>query len=232
MHSRLVACLVLFALFLGGCAASPTTSGSIEPPVRVLILGDSISIGYTQPVRELLGEEYVVVRPTQSAGGAENCAGTNKGIESIDRWIALEGGDWDVIHFNFGLHDLKRVHPETGKNSTDPNDPYQADPERYRAQLGAITERLEATGARLIFATTTPVPEGVRPYRAPSDPLTYNAVALEVLDGREVAINDLFTFANARLAEIQKERDVHFSRAGSEALAEQVARAIRARAGH
>ncbi|MHC4376209.1 MAG: SGNH/GDSL hydrolase family protein [Planctomycetota bacterium] len=232
MHARLTACLSLIVLLLGSCAAPPATHGPIEPPVRVLLLGDSISIGYTQPVRELLGEDYVVVRPTNAKGGAENCAGTNKGVENIDRWIALEGGDWDVIHYNFGLHDLKRVHPETGKNSTDPNDPYQADPERYRAQLGAITERLEATGARLIFATTTPVPEGVRPYRAPSDPLTYNAVALEVLEGRDVVVNDLFTFANARLGEIQKERDVHFSKEGSAALAEQVAGAIRARAGH
>lgn len=232
MNVRIAACFTLFALFLGGCAASPSAPEPIELPVRVLLLGDSISIGYTQPVRELLGEDYIVVRPTNAKGGAENCAGTNKGVGNIDRWVALEGGDWDVIHYNFGLHDLKRVHPETGKNSTNPDDPYQADPERYRAQLEAITERLEATGARLIFATTTPVPEGVRPYRAPSDPLTYNAVALEVLDGRGVVINDLFTFANARLDEIQKERDVHFSKEGSAALAEQVAGAIRARAGH
>lgn len=232
MPARFTACFAVLALFISACAAPRTSPEPIELPVRVLLLGDSISIGYTQPVRELLGEDYVVVRPTNAKGGAENCAGTNKGVENIDRWLELEGGDWDVIHFNFGLHDLKRVHPETGKNSTDPDDPYQAEPERYRAQLGAITDRLEATGARLIFATTTPVPEGVRPYRAPSDPLTYNAVALEVLDDRDVVINDLFTFANARLDAIQKERDVHFSKDGSATLAQQVADAIRARAGH
>lgn len=75
---------------------------------NVLILGDSISIGYTLGVRALLEGKANVFRPINAAGtGAENCSGTTKGVTAIDRWL----GDrkWDVIHFNFGLHDLKRV---------------------------------------------------------------------------------------------------------------------------
>ena len=180
----------------------------------------------------MLAGRPVVVRPTNAKGNPENCAGTNKGIVELDRWLALEGGGWDVIHFNFGLHDLKRVHPETGMNSTNPDDPHQADPGRYGAQLRDITERLRATGARLVFATTTPVPEGgVRPHREPADAIRYNEVAVDVMDDLGVPVNDLHGFSMPRLAEIQNERDVHFTKEGSAALGQEVAGAIRTAAG-
>src|SRR5210317_211530 len=68
---------------------------------NVLILGDSISIGYTPFVKELLKGEANVQRPIHPNGRAENCQGTLNGVKHIDRW--LEDTQWDVIHFNFGL---------------------------------------------------------------------------------------------------------------------------------
>jgi len=44
---------------------------------------------------------------------------------------------------------------------------------------------------------------------------------------RPVAINDLHAFAAARLAEIQRPQNVHFTDAGSKALAGQAATAIK-----
>jgi lysophospholipase L1-like esterase len=179
-----------------------------------------------------MGVDALVVRPTNAKGGAENCAGTNNGVKHIDRWLALEGGAWDVIHFNFGLHDLKHVDPESAKNSNDPAHSRQAEPERYRAQLREITSKLAATDARLVFATTTPVPPGgVRPFRDPEDVLRYNAIALEVVEEFEVAIDDLYAFAVPRMAEMMKPVNVHFTPEGSAALGEQVAEAVRAVAG-
>jgi len=132
-----------------------------------------------------------------------------------------------VIHFNFGLHDLKRVMAETGKNSNDPTDPHQAPPERYEAQLRDIVARLQATGARLVFATTTPVPEGdLRPYREPEDAVRYNEIARRVVAEAGLAVDDLHAFALPRLAEIQQPENVHFTREGSEILAGEVVRAI------
>jgi acyl-CoA thioesterase-1 len=204
------------------------TPHALEEPIHVLLLGDSISIGYTAHVRRILGDRAVVVRPTRGEKNSpENCAGTNNGVTGIGRWLALDGGEWDVIHFNFGLHDLKRVDAETGKNSNDPNDPHQASPERYREQLGQILDALMATGARLVFATTTPVPEGdLRPYREPEDAVLYNSIAREVMVGAGVPINDLYAFALPRLGMIQKPENVHFTEDGSELLAQQVVDAI------
>src|SRR5688572_1778820 len=77
----------------------PVTDDPALP--RVLLLGDSISMGYTVPVRERLKGVANVHRP------AANCGPTERGVANLDKWLG--DGKWDVIHFNFGLHDLKYV---------------------------------------------------------------------------------------------------------------------------
>ncbi len=244
MRSTLSKALSPLALLLAAACASPAAPPAEAPappalatPYRVLILGDSISIGYTPFVRQELEGVAEVVRPMRNrAEGAsprpENCEGTNKGVGSIERWLAMEGGPFDVIHFNFGLHDMKRVDPASGRNSNDPLDPHQASPERYQRQLLEITRRLKASGARLVFATTTPVPPGeLRPYREPADAVEYNRLALEVMGAEGVEVNDLFGFIEAADPDLQKPADVHFTREGSRALGGAVATAVRALAG-
>jgi arylsulfatase A-like enzyme len=192
------------------------------PLPRVLLLGDSISMGYHDTVVAALADEAVVVRPK------ENCAGTTKGRMKIDEWLALDGGGFDVIHFNFGLHDLKRVGAD-GRNSRDPADGRQAELDAYERNLRAIVAELEATGATLIFATTTPVPPGgVRPHRDVDDPVRYNAVARAIMMEHGIAIDDLYGFALPRMAELQPRVDVHFTKEGSQQLGEVVATHLRA----
>jgi hypothetical protein len=201
-------------------------SGARKP--RVLILGDSISIGYTPFVRETLEGEAVVIRPMRNEKQAENCSGTTYGVEHVERWLKLGDGRWDVIHFNFGLHDLKRVDPETGAPSANPEHPRQASPEVYEKQLREIVQKLKGSGAKLIFATTTPVPPGgVRPHRDVEDAGRYNAIARKVMEEHDVAIDDLYGFAAPRLKEIQRPVNVHFTEEGSRLLAEEVVRHIR-----
>jgi lysophospholipase L1-like esterase len=196
---------------------------------RVLVLGDSISMGYTPFVQETLQSEALVVRPMIRHAAAENCAGTDKGLQELDRWLSLGGGTWDVIHFNFGLHDLKHVDAGTGKNSNNPQDPQQTPPPEYERQLRDIVARLQQTGARLVFATTTPVPEGgVRPHRDISAPAVYNEIARRVMEENEIAVNDLYKFAVERLPQIQQPVNVHFTPEGSRQLGQQVVRSIRA----
>ncbi len=228
--SRLVVPLALSAVVSCSGNAPHAEAEAVEAlalPLHVLVLGDSISIGYHQGLQHALADTARVVRPLRDQGGAENCAGTNNGLLHLGRWLELDDGDWDVIHFNFGLHDLKRVDAQSGRNSNNPDDPHQAEPERYRNQLALITARLKATGARLVYATTTPVPEGnLRPYREPADAVLFNQIAREVMDKAGVPINDLYAFALPRLSEIQQPENVHFHAEGSAALAAEVARAI------
>ncbi|MEO6741999.1 MAG: SGNH/GDSL hydrolase family protein, partial [Chthoniobacteraceae bacterium] len=86
---------------------------------RVLIIGDSISMGYTLPTRELLKGKANLHRIPRNGGS------TKDGLQSIDVWLA--DGKWDVIHFNWGLHDLK--HWKDGK--LDPAGPQVSALEEY-----------------------------------------------------------------------------------------------------
>ena len=196
-------------------------SNSSQNLPNVLILGDSISIGYTPFVKELLKSKANVFRPMLDNEKAENCSGTTKGVKSIDRWI----GDtkWDVIHFNFGLHDIKHVHPVTGVNSNNPEHPHQANLKQYKKNLKKIVEKLKATKAKLIFATTTPYPENVGgPLRKPGMPEKHNKAAIKIMNLNEITINHLYSFMIPRIAELQLPNNVHFTPEGYKALAEKV----------
>lgn len=196
----------------GAAPAEPAFAPVTDVPglPRVLLIGDSISIGYTLPVREMLkGVANVHRIPTN--GGP-----TPKGIEHIDSWLGKE--KWDVIHFNWGLHDLKYMF----------DDRPQVDLGQYERNLYRLTGRLSKTGAKLIWASTTPVPNGkVSPKRIPEEVARYNEAAARVMARHQVAINDLYHFAMPKLSTIQRENNVHFHDEGSRLLAGEVVAAIR-----
>jgi acyl-CoA thioesterase-1 len=183
---------------------------------RVLLIGDSISIGYTLAVRDELKGKANVHRP------ATNCGPTTRGVAEIDKWIG--DGKWDVIHFNFGLHDLKFV-DDQGKNAPPDKGHPQVSAEDYQKNLEGLVARMKKTGAKLIFATTTPVPDGSQA-RIKGDERKYNEIAVAVMKKHGVAVNDLYAFALPKLAEIQLPANVHFKPEGSKVLAKQVAAEI------
>ena len=175
---------------------------------RVLLIGDSISIGYTMPTRKLLEGKANVHRIPTNGGPTTN------GLKNIKKWLG--DGKWDVIHFNWGLHDLKM---DAGK--------HQVPAGEYEKNLGDLVKTLKATKAKLIWASTTPVPEGnVKPERRDADVVSYNQIAKKIMDDNGVTTNDLYAFALPRLKTIQLPVNVHFTASGSAALAERVARAI------
>lgn len=182
---------------------------------RVLILGDSISIGYTLPLRKQLEGKANVVRP------ATNCAYSRNGVKHIGKWL----GDrpWDVIHFNFGLHDLKHVVEGAKIVPLGTEGCHRLETEAgYEANLRKLVAKLKNSGAELIWCSTSPVPPGARG-RIPGDEKRYNQIAATVMQENGIAINDLHKMATGRLNEIQKKADVHFTPAGSQELARMLA---------
>ncbi|MEW6304519.1 MAG: family 16 glycoside hydrolase [Verrucomicrobiota bacterium] len=178
---------------------------------RVLLIGDSISIGYTLPVRALLKGKANVHRIPTNGGPTTN------GLAQLKKWIGT--GKWDVIHFNWGLHDIAQV-TENG-----PRIPIDA----YEKNLRELVKQLKSTGAKLIWCATTPVPEGnLTPKRLDKDVQAYNAVAKKIMAENKIAIDDLYAFALPQLNKIQREVNVHFSTEGSAVLAKQVAASIEA----
>ncbi|MBI5092399.1 MAG: SGNH/GDSL hydrolase family protein [Candidatus Hydrogenedentes bacterium] len=180
---------------------------------RALLIGDSISIGYTPVVRELLKGKANVLRIPANGGS------TRTGIANIEQWLG--SGKWDVIHFNWGLHDIKHV--KAGK--LDVAGRRQVSAERYEKNLDKLVRRLKSTGAAIIWATTTPVPEGAGG-RFKGDEVEVNKIAAKVMKKHGVPSDDLYAHVFPHLAAYQTPRNVHFAKEGYAFLGKQVAAAI------
>ncbi|MBL9199759.1 MAG: SGNH/GDSL hydrolase family protein [Opitutaceae bacterium] len=198
-------------------AANPAFAAVTDTPglPRVLLLGDSISIGYTLDVRAILKGAANVHRP------ATNCSSTSHGLAHLDAWLGA--GKWDVIHFNFGIHDAK-LPPEGVRHA--PLDVYERN-------LRELVRRLRATGAKLVWASSTPIPNGgvLAPDRRFGDITTYNAVAAKVMREMGVATNDLHAAVAPRFAQLARAGDLHYTAEGSALLAQHVAASVRAQIG-
>ena len=168
---------------------------------RVLLIGDSISRGYTLTVRhELRGRANVHRAPA-------NCGRTAYGLEKLSVWL----GDrkWDLIHFNFGIHDRRTPLPI------------------YAQNLEKIVAELKKTGASLLWARTTPPTSAENNENfseAQCDQL--NRVADEIMQRQVIPEVDLHTLIKPRLAELQLPNNVHFREQGYEVLGRQVADSI------
>jgi lysophospholipase L1-like esterase len=173
---------------------------------RVLLIGDSVSRGYTLAVRAALAGKANVHR------APENCGPTANGLKKLDVWLG--SGKWDVIHFNFGIHDR-------GTPLAD-----------YTARLAPIVTRLQATGAKLIWASTTPIPDDTAKKQSATSIVERNTAAAALMAKHAIAIDDLFTVITPRLATLQNPNDVHFTAAGYDFLGRAVAASIAAQLRH
>ena len=195
---------------------------------KILIIGDSISGGYFPFVKKSLIGKAEVFQPTYIDKNGKTigcCGGTSQGVKEIDIFISDQ--KWDIIHFNFGLHDIKHIDPVTGKNSKNLTHPHQASPEEYEKNLIEIIKKLKRTKAKLIFATTTPYPDKLgRQMRSPGMPKIYNKVALKIMNKNQIKINDLYSSVLPRLSEFQRPNNVHFKEKGSKFLADLVVKSI------
>ena len=168
---------------------------------RVLLIGDSVSRGYTQAVRKAMAGKAKVHR------APANCGPTATGLKMLDAWLGT--GKWDLIHFNFGIHD--RATPAAD----------------YEQRLEAIVTRLKATGAKVVWATTTPVPPDTKDGPgATQQIIEKNEIAARVMKKFDVAVDDLYAFITPHLAKMQNPKDVHFTGEGYDLLGGEVARSI------
>ena len=181
---------------------------------RVLLIGDSISVGYTLPTRKFLkGKANLHRIPTN--GGP-----TPKGLASIEAWLGT--GKWDVIHFNWGLHDLKYMGPK-GQNlfPKEKGGKPQVAIEDYEKNLDKLVARMKKTGAKLVWRNTTPVPPGSKG-RYVGDSVRYNEAAARVMKKHEVPTLDLFTPSKKNMKTWMRPANVHYFPDGSQALAKLV----------
>ena len=182
---------------------------------QVVLIGDSIRMGYEAVVREVLSG-VSVWSPEQNGGDSSRVR------ENLKAWAIVHNPK--VVHLNCGLHDLKKDF-ETGTA--------QVPIEQYEENLRAILSRLQGeTEARVVFALTTPVNEEWHHARKgfdrfEADVVSYNHVAQTICDELDIVVNDLFSVVvNAGRDRLLKPDGVHFGDEGCELLGKTVAGVI------
>jgi len=185
---------------------------------NALIIGDSISIGYTLPTRALLKGKVNLHRIPTNGGP------TTKGIAEIEKWLGKK--KWDLIHFNWGLHDLKYM----GKDGTNlvPKEKggvVQVPLAEYEKNLEKLVIRMKKSAKQLVWRNTTPIPPGSKA-RYVGDSVKYNQAAARIMKKHGTPTLDLFTPSKKNMKEWMRKADVHYYAHGSKALAKLVAEDI------
>ena len=180
---------------------------------KILIIGDSISIGYTPFVQEKFEGSAIVVH---NPGNAQH---TGTGLEKIEEWIGDES--WDIIQFNWGLWDLAYRHPDSKEygNRDKVNGKITFSLQEYEQNLDSLVTIIqEKTDAKLIFATTTYVPKK-EAGRFAKDAQKYNKMAKSIMKKHGVLINDLYPLSKKIHSELGLgETDVHYTPEGYKEL--------------
>lgn len=190
------------------------TSVSCRKP-RILIIGDSISIGYTPFVQDYFSDRAIIIH---NSGNAEH---SGNGLLKIEEWLGDE--NWDIIQFNWGLWDLCYRNPESKNfgNRDKINGKCTNSLETYASNLDSIISIIKKkSNAKLIFVTTTYVPKN-EPGRYENDVQKYNKAAKKVMKRHSIAINDIYkksiaihnSFGNGP-------DDVHYKKEGYKKLGE------------
>ena len=185
---------------------------------KVILIGDSIRLGYCGFVKALLADSTAVFYPE------ENCRFSQNILVGLSEWMNL-GGDpagVDLVHWNCGHWDMARWRGEAKPLNS---------PAYYGEMLRRIDGHLRVCfpNAKIIFALTTPMnPDGLTSanVRTTENVRIYNAIACTVMNELGVPINDLFSLMekapSSRYADY-----CHFTEDGYRMLAKQVAETIR-----
>lgn len=150
---------------------------------KILLIGDSIRMGYDKYVKEALEGVAEVYYPT------ENCRFAQYTLRFLHEWRRkLEWpDDIDLVHWNAGLWDVCEIYGDEPISS----------PAHYSEMITRIDKRIRMLfpNAKVVFATSTAVRENeykgtFRRYNATIE--RYNALALSALAGTDTIVNDLY----------------------------------------
>ena len=171
---------------------------------QVLFLGDSIHQTIVQAAAKELEGKVSVRYPSGIV-----TADSGTALAQIDSLVGKT--PWDIIYFNFGIHDRKTPAAD------------------YEQRLETLIARMQKTGAKIIFATTTPVPPDTKDGpEIVTQIAEKNEIALRVMKKHGIAIDDLYSFLAPQLQGIANPQDVHFNAKGYEIMGQQVAKSIEA----
>ncbi len=215
MRPGVVVLLSIVGLFAASRSSRGQAVASSGPaPPRIVLVGDSIWLGYAPRLADRLAGKAVVIGSTENGGDSASV------LAHLDEWVLRQKPD--VVHLNCGLHDLKRSKKD-GRHQVEINE--------YINNLRKIVSRIrEGTDAAIVFADTTPILDdrharrGADFDRTEADVRKYNAAAIALMGELGVPVHDLHWVVEQGGAETMLGPDgTHYTDAGSDRLAEAVA---------
>lgn len=179
---------------------------------NLLLLGDSIRMGYDKAVEKTLEGKANVYFP------AENCRFASYVLRYLHEYKALvKDGQVDVLHWNTGLWDCLRLFEE------EPHTPLEV----YAYYIDRICVRIKKLfpEAKVVFATSTSVlsekmGKNFKRYNAEIE--EYNKVAIEIVKKHGFEINDLYNVSTSLPVEAHSDAVHYYTDIGTKAFAEQV----------
>jgi lysophospholipase L1-like esterase/dienelactone hydrolase len=217
MYRRVIASLSILFIFAPFASTQPKPPDKPADLPKIVLIGDSIRMGYAPLVTKRLEGKAVVVSNKANGGDTANV------LKHLDEWVIREKPD--IVHINAGLHDLKL---DKSKKT------YQVELEQYEKNLKEIVARIrKETKATIIFADTTPIHDerhakrGGDFDRKEADVERYNKAALAVMKAEGITVHDLHGLVMQHGMETMLGNDgTHYTPAGYEVLAEAVADVI------
>lgn len=180
---------------------------------KIVLIGDSIRMGYDKYVKDALCGVASVVYPD------ENCRFAEYVLRYAHEWKARGawGDDIDLVHWNAGLWDVLELFED---------DPLTS-PEYYGEAIARIDRRLRMLfpRAKMIFATSTPVAERLcsRDFRRHNATIEkYNRIALDALKDTDTVIDDLYATADGCPEEYHSDFVHYYTPEGTKLIGDQV----------
>ena len=188
------------------CDIWMTNANKTDLP-RVLLIGDSVTRGYSGTVeKQLAGKAYVARLATS------RCVGDPVLLAEVS--AVLGGTAFDVIHFNNGLHGVGAVS--------------EAEYGKYLPELLALVRKL-APQAKLVWASCTPwhrAGDFAKFDASNAHVLERNRIAAALMAQEHIPVDDLYTTV-AGHPEWSADL-LHYNAKGIEAEGAQVAKAVQA----
>jgi len=191
----------------------------LQPPAKenpelpyVLLIGDSVAQSYAARVQDLLGNEanvYFTLTPRSAFDGKEFMSSCYRIRE------------WDLVHINYGLSSMRHEDEEGHLANVSAGKPVVS-PLEYNQTLSGVVNFFLGSNRKRIWATTTPIPEGVTGYVA-GMAKRINAQYETLIGARQFFINDLYSYVNIRRTDMMRPHSVEMTKAGSRILGEVVA---------
>lgn len=175
--------LLILSLFLGAC------SKDSDHHDQVLLIGDSISRGYSTFVREKLDGQYTVstlVDPYEPQN-VMNARNTWHTLYWID-YMLEQCHNCKVIVWNNGIWNASRQ--DVSAAESDPRH-YWTSTAQYESDLAQIAAKMKATGARVIFMTSTRLPPSTAYFFDVGRENELNTSAKNILPALGVEVYDL-----------------------------------------